>query len=87
MNYSTHGLTLIRLGFLCGYAISGGGGGGGGGGGQILPPPLDIHYTVEPHYNEVLGTMEITLLYQVSHYIRVKIKEIQRAGASKMILL
>ena len=28
--------------------------------------------TVEPHYNEVLGTMKITLLYQVSHYIRVK---------------
>ena len=30
------------------------------------------HYTVEPLYNEVLGTMKITLLYQVSHYIRVK---------------
>ena len=29
-------------------------------------------YTVEPRYNEVLGTMKITLLYQVSHYIRVK---------------
>ena len=28
--------------------------------------------TVKPHYNEVLGTMKITLLYQVSHYIRVK---------------
>ena len=28
--------------------------------------------TVEPHYNEDLGTMKITLLYQVSHYIRVK---------------
>ena len=28
--------------------------------------------TVEPHYNEDLGTMEITLLYQVSPYIRVK---------------
>ena len=27
---------------------------------------------MEPHYNEVLGTMKITLLYQVSHYIRVK---------------
>ena len=26
---------------------------------------------VEPRYNEVLGTMKITLLYQVSHYIRV----------------
>ena len=30
------------------------------------------YYTVEPLYNEVLRTMEITLLYQVSHYIRVK---------------
>ena len=30
--------------------------------------------TVEPHYNEVLGTMKITLLFQVSHYIRVKTK-------------
>ena len=30
------------------------------------------NYTVEPRYNEVLGTMKITLLYQVSHYIRVK---------------
>ena len=28
--------------------------------------------TVELHYNEVLGTKKITLLYQVSHYIRVK---------------
>ena len=28
--------------------------------------------TVEPRYNEVLGTMTITLLYQVSHYIRVQ---------------
>ena len=28
--------------------------------------------TVEPRYNEVLGTMKMTLLYQVSHYIRVK---------------
>ena len=28
--------------------------------------------TVEPLYNEVLGTMKITLLYQVSCYIRVK---------------
>ena len=31
-----------------------------------------FHCTVEPHYNEVLGTIKITLLYQVSHYIRVK---------------
>ena len=31
---------------------------------------------VEPRYNEVLGTMKITLLYmyQVSHFIRVKKK-------------
>ena len=36
------------------------------------PPPLGKRYTVEPRYNEVLGTMKITLLYQVSHYIRVK---------------
>ena len=28
--------------------------------------------TVEPLYNEVLGTMKIILLYQVSRYIRVK---------------
>ena len=28
--------------------------------------------TVEPRYNEVIGTMKIPLLYQVSHYIRVK---------------
>ena len=27
---------------------------------------------MEPRYNEVLGTIKITLLYQVSHYIRVK---------------
>ena len=31
-----------------------------------------ITCTVEPLYNEVLGTMKITLLYQVSRYIRVK---------------
>ena len=35
----------------------------------ILMTDID---TVEPRYNEVLGTMKITLLYQVSHYIRVK---------------
>ena len=33
---------------------------------------VSCRYTVEPRYNEVLGTMKITLLYQVSHYIRVK---------------
>ena len=30
------------------------------------------HNTTEPRYNEVLGTIKITFLYQVSHYIRVK---------------
>ena len=29
-----------------------------------------FYITVEPCYNEVLGTMKITLLYQVAHYIR-----------------
>ena len=29
-------------------------------------------HTVEPGYNEVHGTMKISLLYQVSHYIRIK---------------
>ena len=33
--------------------------------------------TVEPHYNEVLGTTTITLLYQVSHYIRVKKRNVK----------
>ena len=28
--------------------------------------------TVEPRYNEALGTMKFTMLHQVSHYIRVK---------------
>ena len=32
----------------------------------------NIINTVEPRYNEILGTMKIILLYQVSHYIRVK---------------
>ena len=35
-------------------------------------PQWNFGNTVEPRYNEVLGTMKITLLYQVSHYIRVK---------------
>ena len=34
-------------------------------------PRTMLSDTVEPRYNEVLGTMKITLLYQVSH-IRVK---------------
>ena len=33
---------------------------------------MSIANSVEPRYNEVHGTMKITLLYQVSHYIRVK---------------
>ena len=36
------------------------------------PPEQFLICTVEPRYNEVLGTMKITLLYQVSHFIRVK---------------
>ena len=38
--------------------------------------PFPNHWaiTVEPPYNEVLGTMKITLSYQVSRYIRVKIQ-------------
>ena len=33
---------------------------------------MGLQNTVEPRYNEVLGTMKMTLLYQVSHYIGVK---------------
>ena len=36
--------------------------------------------TVAPRYNEVLGTMKITLLYQVSHYIRVKKQKYKELG-------
>ena len=43
---------------------------------------------MEPHYNEILGTMKITLLYQVSHFISgYKNKELQRAGTSIITLL
>ena len=35
-----------------------------------------VFSTVEPHYNEDLGTMKITLLNQVSWYIRVKKQKI-----------
>ena len=39
---------------------------------------------VEPHYTEDLGTMKITLLYQVSHYIRVrKTKKYKELGPAK----
>ena len=44
----------------------------GGGGGGRLQWGIDIIYTVEPRYNEDLGTMKITLLYQVSCYIKVQ---------------
>ena len=37
-------------------------------------PLLKKGNTVEPRYNEVLGTMKITLIYQVSHYVSVKNK-------------
>ena len=44
-----------------------------------------ILITVEPLYNEVLGTMKITLLYQVSHYIRVKkTKKYKELGPTKL---
>ena len=39
--------------------------------------------TVEPRYNEDLGTMKITLLYQVSHYIRVKKLKYKELGPAK----
>ena len=41
--------------------------------------------TVEPRYNEVLGTITITLLYQVSHYIRVKkTRKYKELGPAKL---
>ena len=40
--------------------------------------------TVEPLYNKALGTMKITLLYQVSHYIRVKKKKYKELGPAKL---
>ena len=40
--------------------------------------------TVEPHYNEVLGTMNITLLYQVSHYMRVQKQRNIELGPAKL---
>ena len=41
--------------------------------------------TVEPRYNEVLGTMKLTLLYQVSHDIRVKNpKKYKELGPAKL---
>ena len=40
--------------------------------------------TVEPRYNEVLGTIKITLLHQVSHYIRVKKQKYKELGPAKL---
>ena len=40
--------------------------------------------TVEPRYTEVLGTMKFTLLYQVSHYIRVKKQKYKELGPAKL---
>ena len=46
---------------------------------------LFLASTVEPRYNEDLGTMKITLLYQVSHYIRVKKpKKYKELGPAKL---
>ena len=46
---------------------------------------VNVGNTVEPLYNEVLGTMKITLLYQVSHYIRVKkTKKYKELGPTKL---
>ena len=39
---------------------------------RVLVVRLNNNNTVKPLYNDVLGTMKITLLYQVSRYIRVK---------------
>ena len=44
-------------------------------------------YTVEPLYNEVLGTMKITLLYQLSHYIRVKTKNLNRRDQQTYLVI
>ena len=41
-------------------------------------------YTVEPLYNEVLGTMKITLLYQVSYYIGLKKQKYKELGPAKL---
>ena len=65
---------------------------------KLLPPhpskkiPLPLYFGKQiivqwnPRYNEVLGTMKITLLYQVSHYIRVKkvSKKYKELGPAKL---
>ena len=48
---------------------------------------LQYHDTVEPRYNEVLGTLKITLLYQVSHYIRVKKKYIKSGDQQNYLVI
>ena len=46
---------------------------------------LGMSDTVESRYNEVLGTMQITLFYQVYHYIRVKLtKNYKELGQAKL---
>ena len=42
------------------------------------------YHTVEPLYNEVLGTMKITLLYQVSHIRVKKTKKCKELGPAKL---
>ena len=42
-----------------------------------------ISITVEPHYNEDLGTMKIIMFYQISHYIMVK-KKYKQLGPTKL---
>ena len=44
---------------------------------------MKIANTVEPHYNEVLGTMKITLLYQVSLYQGKETKKYKELGPVK----
>ena len=61
--------------------------GAGGGGGHctfLYPTTFFQCYTVEPRYNEVLGTVTITLLYRVSHYIGVKKQKYKELGPAKL---
>ena len=43
--------------------------------------------TVKPHYNENLGAMKITLLFQVLCYMYIGVKTKQKDGTSKITLL
>ena len=58
----------------------------GGGGGWILGLKLNLVKPTLLQWNlvEVLGTMKITLLYQVSHYIRVKKHKYKELGPEKL---